>query len=60
MLTFFGSDLPLLQDEIEDDVMYEYEGLIIRKVWHDLFVYPNATEWPYALLLCELVFRLPF
>lgn len=60
-----GANLPLLQDEIEDAVVYArtylgIESTDYRKVWYNLFVCPNASEWPNILLLCELAFSLPF
>ena len=60
-----GANLPLLQDEIEDVVVYArtylgIESTDYRKVWYNLFVCPNASEWPNVLLLCELAFSLPF
>ena len=60
-----GANLSLLQDEIEDAVAYARTYLGIEstdywKVWYNLFVCPNATEWPNVLLLSELAVSLPF
>ena len=57
--------LSTLQDEIEDTVDYARRYLSIestnyRKVWYLLRICPDATKWPSVLLLCELVFSLPF
>ena len=54
-----------LQDEIEDAVEYarKYLNLEIskyRKVWYNLHICPAASSWPNLLLLCQLVFSLPF
>lgn len=57
--------LSALQDEIEDAVAYARMYLSIkstkyRKVWYLLHVCPDAEKWPSVLLLCELIFSLPF
>ena len=54
-----------LQDEIEDAVDYarsylSLESTKYRKVWYLLHVCPDAAKWPSVLVLCELVFSLPF
>ena len=57
--------LSTLQDEIEDVVDYarrylSLESTKYRKIWYLLHVCPDAEKWPSILLLCELVFSLPF
>lgn len=54
-----------LQDEIEDAVEYagqylSLESIHYRKVWYNLHICPSASSWPNLLLVCELVFSLPF
>jgi len=58
-------DIPSIQDEIEDAVVYARSFLGIehtdyRKVWYSLFVCPDATGWANVLLLCKLIFSIPF
>ena len=58
-------NLSTLQNEIEDVVDYARKYLSIestsyRKVWYLLHVCPDIEKWPSILLLCELVFSLPF
>ena len=36
------------------------ESAKYRKVWYLLHTCPNVEKWPSVLLLCELVFSLPF
>lgn len=60
-----GVAVSSLQDEIEDAVDYarlylSLESTDYRKVWYNLHVCPAASSWPNLLLLCELVFGLPF
>jgi len=60
-----GVEIPVLRDEVEDVVIYAREYLSIetvnyRKVWYNLFVCPNCSDWPNVLLLCKLAFSLPF
>ena len=60
-----GVAVSCLQDEIEDAVEYARQYLSLesthyRKVWYNLHICPDATSWPNLLLLCELVFSLPF
>ena len=60
-----GANLSVLQDEIEDAVDYARRYLALentgyRKVWYNLQVCPDSCHWPNLLLLCELVFSLPF
>ena len=60
-----GVAVSSLQDEIEDAVDYARQYLSLestdyRKVWYNLHVCPAASSWPNDLLLCELVFSLPF
>ena len=56
--------LSILIDEIEDAVDYSrylaLESTGYRKVWYNLHIYPDSSKWPNVLLLCELVFCLPF
>ena len=57
--------LRTLLDEIEDTVDYarrylSIESVKYRKVWYLLHVCPDAEKWPSVLVLCELVFSLPF
>ena len=64
-LEIAGTNLSLLQDEIEDSVTYirtylGIESTNYQKVWYNLFLCPNFSEWPNVLLLCELAFSLPF
>ena len=54
-----------MQDEIEDALMYAtsylgIEGTDYQKVWYNLFFYPDASRWPNVLMLCKLLFSLPF
>ena len=54
-----------MQDEIEDALVYARSYLGIestdyRKVWYNLFVCPDSTKWPNVLMLCKLLFSLPF
>ena len=60
-----GVAVSSLQDEIEYAVDYarlylSLESTDYRKVWYNLHVCPAANSWPNLLLLCELVFSLPF
>ena len=60
-----GVNVSSLQDEIEDAVEYAQQYLSLestpyRRVWHNLYICPSASFWPNLLLLCELVFSLPF
>ena len=60
-----GVDLSTLQDEIEDAVEYARNYLSLessnyRNVWYNLHICPAASSWPNLLLLCKLVFSLPF
>jgi len=57
--------IPSLQDEMEDVIIYARAYLSIestdyRKVWYNLFICPNSSEWPNVLELCQLAFSLPF
>ena len=50
---------------MEDVVIYARAYLSIgstdyRKVWYNLFICPNSSEWPNVLRLCQLTFSLPF
>ena len=60
-----GVNVSSLQDEIEDAVGYARQYLSLesthyRRVWYNLHICPDASSWPNLLLLCELVFSLPF
>ena len=60
-----GADLSSILDEIEDIVDYTRTYLRIgcdtyRKVWYQLYTSPDAVKWPNILLICELLFSLPF
>ncbi len=59
-----GAEIFSLQDEVEEIVdffrRYLYTGEEYKKVWYKLFVAPDAKKWPTVLLLCELLFSLPF
>ena len=53
------------QDEIEEVVHYAGTYLPLatesyRQIWYKLHISPNSVRWPNILLLCELVFSLPF
>ena len=54
-----------VQDAIEEAVDYArtYLSLVTqsyRRIWYKLHTCPNSGRWPNILLLCELVFSLPF
>ena len=60
-----GVNVSSLQDEIEYAVGYARQYLSLesthyRRVWYNLHICPDASSWPNLLLLCELVFSLPF
>ena len=60
-----GVNVSSLHDEIEDAVEYarnylSLESTHYRKVWYNLHICPGASSWPNLLLMCELVFSLPF
>lgn len=60
-----GVDLTSILDEIEDIVDYARTYLRIgcdsyKKVWYQLYSSPDAVKWPNILLVCELLFSLPF
>ena len=64
-LEAIGVDIRSLRDEMEDVVIYARAYLSIettdyRKVWYNLFICPNSSDWPNILLLCKLAFSLPF
>ena len=54
-----------IQEEIEEAVEYARRYLAIgtesyRRIWYKLHTCPDAHKWPNVLLLCELIFSLPF
>ena len=58
-------DPSMLQDEVDEVVGYARQYLPIgtetyRKIWYKLHTCPDLRRWPNILLLCELVFSLPF
>ena len=58
-------DLSSILDETEDAVFYARRYLNIKKesykkIWFLLHNVPDATRWPNLLLICELLFSLPF
>ena len=60
-----GVQVSSLHDEIEDAVEYARNYLSVesthyRKVWYNLHIFTSASSWSNLLLLCELVFSLPF
>lgn len=60
-----GADLATLDDEIENTVDYARQFLGLettdyRKVWFSLHIFPDAGHWPKMLLICKLVFSVPF
>ena len=60
-----GADLSSILDEIEDIVEYSraYLGIgcnTYKKIWYQLQTSPDSVKWPNVLLLCELLFSLPF
>jgi hypothetical protein len=60
-----GVDLCSIIDEIEDIVEYSRTYLRIgsddyKKVWYQLSTSPDAVKWPNVLIVCELLFSLPF
>ena len=60
-----GAHLSSLLDEIQEVVEYSRMYLSIEKesykrVWYRLHSAPDAAKWPNILLICELLFSLPF
>ena len=60
-----GVNLSSLHDEIEEIVDHARRYLSIdkvcyQKVWYKLHTSPDSSKWPNVLLLCQLVFSLPF
>ena len=60
-----GVCIPSIQDELEEAVEYAQQYLAIGRekythIWYKLHTSPNAQRWPNLLLLCELLFSLPF
>ena len=60
-----GTCVEVLQDELHKAVEYTWKYLPLgqesyRKMWYKLHTGPNSSKWSNVLLLCELVFSLPF
>ena len=60
-----GMNSVSVQGEIEEAVEYARTYLSLaaesyRQIWYKLHTCPNSGRWPNILLLCELVFSLPF
>ena len=60
-----GVCIATIQDEVDEAVEYARRYLAVgsdsyKRVWHKLHVCPDAHKWPNLLLLCELIFSLPF
>ena len=58
-------DRSMLQDEVEEVVGYVRQYLPIdtesyRKIRYKLHTCPDSRRWPNILLVCELVFSIPF
>lgn len=58
-------DPSMIQDEVEEVVGYARKYLPIHtesycKIWYKLHTCPDSHRWPNILLLCKLVFSLPF
>ena len=58
-------DLCTILDEIEDIVDYARSYLRIgsdtyKTIWYQLYSSPDAIKWPNILVICELLFSLPF
>lgn len=54
-----------IQDEVEEAVDYARKYLLsgtdsYKTTWYKLHTCPDSRKWPNILLLCELVFSLPF
>ena len=52
-------------DELEEAISYARKYLPIttetyKKVWYTLHTCPDASKWPNILMLCQLIFSLPF
>ena len=60
-----GVNLSSLHDEIEEVVDHARRYLSIdkvcyQKVWYKLHTSPDSSKWPNILLICQLLFSLPF
>lgn len=60
-----GTNLSSIRDEIEEVVDYAQKYLNIRtesyqNIWYKLHISPDVGKWPNVLVLCELLFSLPF
>lgn len=60
-----GTTLSSIRDEIEEVVDYARKYLNIgtesyQNIWYKLHVAPDVAKWPNVLVLCELLFSLPF
>lgn len=57
--------VPSIQDELEEVVDYARKYLPLgtlsyKKVWFKLHTCPDSVKWSNVLLLCDLLFSLPF
>ena len=60
-----GCNLSSIADEIDEIVEYARKYLNIskegyQKIWYKLFTAPDSGRWANILLICELIFSLPF
>ena len=60
-----GASIASIQDELEEAVEYARQYLAIaiesyKAIWYKFYISSNAEKWPNLLLLCELIFNLPF
>ena len=60
-----GVNLSSLHDEIEEHVDHARRHLstdkvCYQKVWYKLHASPDSSKWPNILLICRLLFSLPF
>ena len=60
-----GVAIESIQDEVEEVVDYARKYLLIgtyryKVIWYKLHTCPDSRRWPNVLLLCELVFSLPY
>lgn len=60
-----GVELCSIQDEIDDAVIFARKYLNIKKdgykrIWYRLHTAPDVASWPNLLVICHLLFSLPF
>ena len=60
-----GINLEGIQDELHEIVEYARRYLSLgqegyRKIWYKLHTCPNSSSWSNVLLVCQLLFSLPF